>query len=614
MSVALLLQLAADFEAQGAYAQAVQCLTPVCNASGELPAVVGQARLRCASLLLAHFDNVQEAKSILLTAENQLRQTQGHHLLKCEVWDALARCHQRLGAVPAERSALEAGLKTCRQGATSKDKEALARWRAFFYFRLAEHSLTHVGPEGAGEGLDKLEADGALRLSPVERTLCLLCRATLALTAGDAAAAAPLLTDANTAIEEAGVGDPLLHRHLSCHYAVLFVSMAVVAGRISDLESDGDGSIALLAQLQQQLAEAGGAAWSYPWLPTPAVGAVGNLLHASLLRTLGKTAPAAACLAAAAEVVDQELSALGIDMQGDETQLGVSAIWEGRIYCHLHVLLAEQQVVAALLATRFIVAAELLVALLALLGRFPSLLRDFVPSAHMLLGHYAHGVREHASAAAHFRAVLQSGAAQLQDGAAVAAALVELEGDPAGPAGVRAAVDLLQGRGLRELPHVLALPVQDRTTSLVVNALVAQRTSDVANASVLLTKALKTAHAHLGNTQMVTQVLNVLAPVQASKGDRSGAEQMLSSALTLSKSVGDLSSLVAASRGLQRLFAGTPGGEERAASQRAYMERKQGELAAAVAAAAAGPHHTALLAWGTAPGGAPGGAAGPSTA
>lgn len=79
--------------------------------------------------------------------------------------------------------------------------------------------------------------------------------------------------------------------------------------------SDGDGSIALLAQLQQQLAEAGGAAWSYPWLPAPAVGAVGNLLHASLLRSLGKTAAAAACLAAATEAVDQQLSALGIDMQ-----------------------------------------------------------------------------------------------------------------------------------------------------------------------------------------------------------------------------------------------------------------------------------------------------------
>lgn len=45
-----------------------------------------------------------------------------------------------------------------------------------------------------------------------------------------------------------------------------------------------------------------------------------------------------------------------------------------------------------------------------------------------------------------------------------------------------------------------------RTAALLVNGLVAQRTSDTAHASVLLTKALKTAHAHLGDTQMVAQV------------------------------------------------------------------------------------------------------------
>jgi hypothetical protein len=69
-----------------------------------------------------------------------------------------------------------------------------------------------------------------------------------------------------------------------------------------------------------------------------------------------------------------------------ETDLGVQAIWEGRIFCHLRVLLAEQEVVAALVASRFAQAAELLQGLTALLGRFPSLLAEFVPSTQMLLG------------------------------------------------------------------------------------------------------------------------------------------------------------------------------------------------------------------------------------
>lgn len=47
---------------------------------------------------------------------------QGNHILKCEVWDLLARCNLKLGAVAAEHTALASGLKACRQGATSKDK------------------------------------------------------------------------------------------------------------------------------------------------------------------------------------------------------------------------------------------------------------------------------------------------------------------------------------------------------------------------------------------------------------------------------------------------------------------------------------------------------------
>jgi hypothetical protein len=55
------------------------------------------------------------------------------------------------------------------------------------------------------------------------------------------------------------------------------------------------------------------------------------------------------------------------------------------------------------------------------------------------------------------------------------------------------------------LGTALAVTVCCRTAALVTNALVAQRAGDGSNAAVLLTKALKTAHSHLGNTQMVAQ-------------------------------------------------------------------------------------------------------------
>lgn len=53
---------------------------------------------------------------------------------------------------------------------------------------------------------------------------------------------------------------------------------------------------------------------------------------------------------------------------------------------------------------------------------------------------------------------------------------------------------------------VLHFPCSCRTAALVCNAMRAQRCGDDSNARIQLTKALKAAHTHLGNTQMVAQV------------------------------------------------------------------------------------------------------------
>ncbi|KAI3432577.1 hypothetical protein D9Q98_004126 [Chlorella vulgaris] len=591
----LLLQLASQFESQHDYQQAVQSLTAVCSLGSELPSVLAQARLHLACLLLQHYENFQEAKMLLLAAEQDLRQSQSSHLLKCEVWDALARCNQKLGAVAAEQNALVAGLKACRQGAASKDKDALARWRAYFHLKLAEHGMAHQGHEAAAEQLQQLEG---VPLTDFERCLQLLCRATLHLCANEPAPVSGLLEELNPLIElvaAAPGSNPLVHKQLRCHYTIVFVGMATAAGRVNDLKQDS-GGICMLAALQQMVGEMAAAPWTYLWLPTAAVGALGSLLHASLLRSLGKAAQAAAHLTAAQEVVEQQLAAFEVDLEATEEDLGVQAIWEGRIYCHLRLLLVEQQVLVALAASRFAQAAELLAGLAALLQRFPSLLRDFVPGARMLLGHYAHSTQQHAAASAHFRSVLHSDAAHLHDSAAVAAALAELHGN-GGPAGLHAAVELLQQRGLTQLTHMLSLVVHDRTAALVTNAVVAQRGGDDSNARVMLTKALKTAHAHLGNTQMVAQVLNVLAPIQAGKGDVAGAEQMLGSATTLAKAHGDLPTLVCSCTALLRIFSAPPADAQRSAKQRDYLQRKASDLTAAVAAVMATPAHAQLLAW-----------------
>jgi hypothetical protein len=69
-----LLLLAHQFAAQEAYQQAVQCLLALCTTqTTELPSVLAQARLQLACLLLDHFDNLIEAKAVLLTAVSRLQ-------------------------------------------------------------------------------------------------------------------------------------------------------------------------------------------------------------------------------------------------------------------------------------------------------------------------------------------------------------------------------------------------------------------------------------------------------------------------------------------------------------------------------------------------------------
>lgn len=193
----VLLQLAADFVQQKRYVEAVKCLQPV-SESSELPMTKVKARLALAQLLLAHFDNEAEARQQLKQAvsdpENKvatkpLRGTQhpelstrhahlqdlelrhtactGRLLLQCEVADSLGRCHRLTGAVTQEKEAYAAGLQAAKQSASAKEKAVLARWQAYFVFRLAEYAIHNESPE---QGLLALEAlDSQQSLTPHEQ-------------------------------------------------------------------------------------------------------------------------------------------------------------------------------------------------------------------------------------------------------------------------------------------------------------------------------------------------------------------------------------------------------------------------------------------------------------
>ena len=94
-----------------------------------------------------------------------------------------------------------------------------------------------------------------------------------------------------------------------------------------------------------------------------------------------------------------------------------------------------------------------------------------------------------------------------------------------------------------------------------------------------------------------------MAPIQLAKGDAAGAQQMLTSAVTLSRTQGDLVSLVAALRAMCDSYSTHPPREETpegvllARKQRDYLARKQPELDARVRAAVDSAEHAALLRW-----------------
>jgi len=116
---------------------------------------------------------------------------------------------------------------------------------------------------------------------------------------------------------------------------------------------------------------------------------------------------------------------------------------------------------------------------------------------------------------------------------------------------------------------------------------------------MLLTKALKQAHTFIGSAQLVgqvshksietnrlfiekhllnflvyhiqVQILNVLAPIQRDKDDASGAKQMLESATTLLKSVGDLPCLIYTLQMLSQLNVDEKHGQLK---MKEYLDRK----------------------------------------
>lgn len=290
-------------------------------------------------------------------------------------------------------------------------------------------------------------------------------------------------------------------------------------------------------------------------------------------------------LGQAEELVEAALAHLGVTVAAGEGALAPGVAVAAAPYLRLYVALAEQRALAALVATDFSGAARYAEAAVAAIRLFPQLLRPQAPSAAALLGHYAASLGDRTLAVSMFDAVTASSAVQLHRLASLAAALAEVDSGDADAAAAR-----LQAAGLAAPFTGDEMPAHEKAVAQLVNGLVLRARGDAAGARLLLTKALKAAHGLIGSTQLVGQVLNVLAPVQAERDDAAGALQMFDSAATLLKAAGDLPSLVTALRGVHALHV-SQGNAALAAKSEQYLGRKVADLEGRVGAARAGADH-----------------------
>ncbi|KAG7673583.1 hypothetical protein Ndes2526B_g02968 [Nannochloris sp. 'desiccata'] len=564
-----LLQLSRDLQAQGCFVQAAKCLDAACKYSQALPAHRALACLDYSELLMDHFENLDLAKTLLLQAERELRAVRAHYGLRLEVFHLLIVCHRLSGD-------LDQALEACRAGlAAAQDPHAkgLMRWKVYFLLRIVECGFEkNNDAEAALAALDTTESQATFTL--IETAVVALSRAALNLHCGRMDVADQQLT-ACAAILEGIIGDEddegEVANRLRGSYFVLYAATALAVGRASQLQQDNDYPV--FTQLQQALS--GASLDGNGWLPGPAAAALGYMMHGAVLRAAGKGSAAAVQLGQGEELVDQALGHLRLDIRKTESEVAPGVLVNGTVYLRLKAALSEQRALAALLSTDLAGAARHSADAVHLIQRFPSVLKDQASSACMLLAHYMHTLGEYDLALSLFDAVLNSSTKSMHKLAALSAAMTELEKNSEDE-GLTAAAAWLEGQNL--IPSSLqGLPSHVKATSQLINGIIMKRKGDPTGARLLLTKALKQAHGLIGSTQLVGQILNVLAPVQQERQDLAGAKQMFQSATTLLKSVGDLPSLITTLNGMHSLY-DQEGNSALVGKSQQYLARKATDL------------------------------------
>ncbi|KAJ7959973.1 MAU2 chromatid cohesion factor-like [Quillaja saponaria] len=129
-------------ESKGEIGKAVKCLEAICQSQVSFfPIVEVKFRLRVATLLLKHSNNVSQAKSHLERSQLLLKSIPSCFELKCRAYSLLSQCYHLVGAIPPQKQILHKGLELT---ASAGDEISMKLWSCNFNSQLA-NALTIEG-------------------------------------------------------------------------------------------------------------------------------------------------------------------------------------------------------------------------------------------------------------------------------------------------------------------------------------------------------------------------------------------------------------------------------------------------------------------------------------
>ncbi|KAL3152138.1 hypothetical protein ABBQ32_001235 [Trebouxia sp. C0010 RCD-2024] len=554
--------LAKSFLASGQTSQAVKCLEAVCRSSAPMPVPAAKTRLWLAQVLLQHTLNIPEATHHLQKAQFLLKNVHACQSLKCEVLSELGRCQRYLARPKLEIQQYERGIQVCVSGNPSSEKDARAQWLVHFALRIMDVHVADAKFQTAHQWANQALHYAQETSNTASQVVVLLAQIQLHMLSRQTAAALELLFRCSSLFrEQAQQPHPQpqpLWSQLQLHFCILRVLVMLTEGRYEELVATGGSQNAntTISEMEQLVEQIQGAQWQYAWLPTGAVQALVCWLAATILRPPGRFPQAMSYFSRGQQAIDEELKRHHIGMQATEAELAVQTVCGYHCLLFIKFLIIEGAILVHLTQLDLAQAQRDLGALLDMCTTYPTLLgHPLHASTFMLIGHYAMAVGDAEAAAAKFMAAAKSNPSGHQAClAAVSAALALLATGQAED--LLKAADLLQHQQLFKGLDA-SLPYAERCGGLFASATVLIRQGQEQEGKLRMTKALKYAHSHLGNHQLVAQVLNVLAPAQLQRGDTMGASSMLQSSFTLSKGLHDLPTMLSALQGISDFYSQT---------------------------------------------------------